>query len=117
MNETWYEYLELMNNMIAMPGMYGLDERRSKLHRKLIEYYKDFWSDNEDEFIPERFNEICHNLDRVIGFRPPLKRYDSLKPYVSEIDRRMVIGDLKQYVLGRVDKKPFHPGRSRFSRF
>lgn len=105
MEKTWYEYLELINNMVKMPGMYGLDERRSKLHLKLTEYYKDFW----DKFIPERFNEICHNLDRVIDFKPPLENYDTIKPYASEISTRMLIGDLKHYVLGRRDKKPFLP--------
>jgi len=102
MESTWFEYLKLINNMAKMPGMYSLDQMRVDLHKKLTKYYSEFW----DEFIPERFDEICHNLDKVIDFNPPLEKYDNIKPYASEISTRMLIGDLKHYVLGRRSKLP-----------
>ena len=80
-NELWIEYLEIMNVMAETPGMYTLDNGREKIHNELYNKYLECFP----EIIKERFNDICHSLEKVIDFNPPLAPYDSIKVYAKEI--------------------------------
>ena len=102
--EKWYEYLELIDIMAGeCKGLYGFDDRRTKVHSELSEYYKWFYA---DKFIQERFDDICHNLDRVISIHIPLDPTDHIKPNARALDNSMMIGALKHYVTGRTNKLP-----------
>lgn len=98
--ELWTEYLEIINNMVSSPGMYHLDSLRTKIHEELSQYYIEIW----DNFIPERFDAVCHSLECIIDFNPPLEPYDHIKPYVSELILRFSYQDLKKYCTGFINK-------------
>jgi hypothetical protein len=98
--QLWYEYLDIINTMCSYPGMYHLDQKRTKIHEGLAQTYIEQW----DNFIPERFDEICHNLGLVIDFNPPLEPYDHIKPYAHELTIRFGYQDLKKYCTGFIGK-------------
>lgn len=98
--ELWTEYLEIINDMVTHLGMYGLDYKRTKLHEGLSQTYIEMW----DNFIPERFDQICNHLDIVVNFNPPIEQYDHIKPYAHELARRFAYQDLKKYCTGFISK-------------
>jgi hypothetical protein len=98
--QLWYDYLDLINNMSKLPGAYTLDNIRTVMHKDLTKYYIETYGDINSE----RFNQICHNLNKVINFKPPLEKHDTIKPYANELEKRFSIGDLKHYILNRIDK-------------
>jgi hypothetical protein len=71
--KAWLEYLELIDTMTKTSGKLPLailDKRRAEVHKDLSDYYRGVYSDNFNE---ARFNYICHNLDKIIGFKSPLE--------------------------------------------
>ena len=98
-SELWKEYLGLIDFMTKFPATYSLDQRRTELHEALFKKYSELFS----EMIPERFNEICHNLDRIIDFKPPIQKNDSINIYIHDIEKYMM-GRGRLYVIGNISK-------------
>ena len=90
--KVWLEYLELIDKMTKRSGLLllkSLDKRRAEVHKDLSDYYSRVNSDNFDQ---ARFNYICHNLDKEIGFNPPLEADDHIGPYAHGLSKRFSKG-------------------------
>ena len=98
-SELWEEYLHIINISSQAPTCYGMDQKRSEIHDELFNHYKELLPDA----IRQRFDDICHNLDKIIDFNPPLERYDSINFYVHAMDQYMW-GHGKLYLTGKIDK-------------
>ena len=100
-SKLWKEYLSLMNDMAKYPATYGLDQKRAELHEELFKAYAD--NGLFKNIIRERFDEVCHHLDKIIDFNPPLERYESINVCVHDIENYMMfMGRL--YVIGHTSK-------------
>ena len=78
-SELWHDYLTTINTMASYKGMYGLDQKRVEIHEKLKAHYANMGLFKG--FMPERFDGICHHLNAIIDFKPPLKKWDSINNY------------------------------------
>jgi len=100
--KLWYEYLSLINEMSTFPGTYGFDQKRVELHNALFEKYCEM-EKLFNGIQRERFDKICHNLNKIIDFKPPLKRFESCNVYAKDIDRYMMLAG-RHYVTGFSNK-------------
>jgi len=82
----WLEYLGIINMMAETPGMYIMDSKRQEHHEELTDYYLECFG---EKFEKEKFADICHDLNTVIDFNPPIEKYESLKYYSREIVKYM----------------------------
>lgn len=97
MKSAEYTYLEFINELASgeTSGMYGIEDMRVSLHEEVLissgleEYYS-------------KTKEIMGNLDKAIGFKPPLMRGDNLKPYAEELRRLLSCTECKYYMSGKI---------------
>lgn len=54
LEDLLWTYKGLIETMISMPGMYGLDEKRSKIHKEIEAYFVE-----REEIL----KEVLHNLE------------------------------------------------------
>ncbi|MDR2057345.1 MAG: hypothetical protein LBP83_03510 [Dysgonamonadaceae bacterium] len=71
--ELWEEYLSLIKEMsdtrdIACTTLYGLDCRRSEIHEKMNEYYRNRIGDYAGGFNPDNLKLYTDNLDKLTAF-------------------------------------------------
>ena len=100
-SEMWKEYLSLIDTMTKYPATYGLDQRRTELHEMLFKKYAE--SGLFKNIIKERFNNVCHNLDKVIDFHPPIQRNDSINVYAHDIEHYMMFAG-RLYMIGHTNR-------------
>lgn len=98
--ELWIDYLELLNLTAKIPGSYHTEDRRTQIHNDLFDMYSELFIGADRE----RFDNICHNLDKVIDFNPPLEKYDPITFYAVKIARYMEWYKGKKYILKQIDK-------------
>ena len=69
--ELWTDYIDIIDTMQEMRGLtgatlYSLDNKRSKIHGQLNEYYKKTIGNYAGGFDPERLKSYTDNLDKLI---------------------------------------------------
>ena len=90
------DYLECIKNIeeLGCGSLYGLENMRYELHRKILEKHglSDFY---------ERSKYIMSNLDKAIDFKLPLDRCESLKPYARELERLLSCQEGQYFITGK----------------
>ena len=104
----WEDYLNIMDMMAQIPGVYHLDSMRESIHNDLFDYY----SERFGNISRNRFDLLCHNLDVISGVTIGDKTHGSLTniKYADEIDMIMNRHDMRGFLTGAYSKVQLERG-------
>ncbi len=100
--DIWDDYLDIIEQMTALRNisgvtMYGLDDKRSKLHAELNEYYRNNIRDYNGGFNESNFKLYTDNLDLLIEY---IDRYSWSGGIADKIERYFSYTSTKCFISG-----------------
>lgn len=103
MKDLLEDYLESINTMTSLTldsvtVLYGLDQKRTSLHRNIYEELKKYFV---EPILENRLKIIFSNLDKAIDIQFPIDRSDSLAVYARDLERLLTCAETKYFLTGK----------------